>query len=168
MEQLWQRGFSLPNGDLVELRNENFFVLFPASSAKANGKQAEGDKVPPKMLRRGYPKHVAIGEEVRERKFDHCVLVVPGAMSEKPLLSSLGFLQAGDERGSLIDCVDTMRLLAKELIAANFEGVHSLSAPMYSQLSRRCFTNYASSLVFLFPITNQIVSHGHQQELWPN
>ena len=123
MEQIWQRGFSLPNGDLVELRNENFFVLFPADSAKANGKQAEGDKVPPKMLRRGYPKHVAVGEEVRERKFDHCVLVVPGAMSEKPLLSSLGFLQAGGgERGSLIDCVDTMRLLAKELIAANFEG----------------------------------------------
>eukprot|EP00040_Diaphanoeca_grandis_P011926 m.61013 g.61013 ORF g.61013 m.61013 type:complete len:829 (-) comp22918_c1_seq2:51-2537(-) len=127
MNQTWKVKLNLSNGDVVELRNENFFVLFPCSesiySLPSPEYNSEG-KIPPRMLRRGYPKHVAVGEEI-DAKFDHCVLVLPGAMAERPYLSNLGFAHSEAKRGTFIDCVDSMRIKAQTLLSSNFEATDS-------------------------------------------
>ena len=43
------------------------------------------------------------GESV-EQIVDHVVLVVPGLLPVQPLLSSLGFVDAGTRAGSIVDC----------------------------------------------------------------
>ena len=71
----------------------------------------------PRLARRGYHEAVEQGRSCNgmvmrahvtgeniERAMDHVVLVVPGAIPAKPLLSSFGYQGAGSRTGSIIDC----------------------------------------------------------------
>jgi len=105
----------LDNRDLVELRNPGLFVYY-AGGAKA----LEGQLPEPRIARRGFVDKLDEGEHVDSLP-DHLVLVVAGPTPEQPSLASLNIRGAGSRKGSLVDAVDNMRYLSRDLIKSNFE-----------------------------------------------
>lgn len=105
----------LDNGDLVELRNPGLFVFY-AGGAKAT----EASMPEPRIARRGYIDSVDPGER-EDAVPDHLVLVLAGPAAERPTLASLNIRGAGDRKGTLVDAVDNMRYLARDLVESNFE-----------------------------------------------
>lgn len=112
----WKRQIDLDSGDVVQLVHENFFVFYP--KIDPTEPIPEGGRRP-LALKRGFHEPVPAGEQP-EVVPDQCVLVLAGLHDGHPNLSGLGYKNAGDGAASMIDCVDAVRALGRELMTEHF------------------------------------------------
>lgn len=113
MSHAWPQRLEFENGDACVLRNEAMFLYYTQKSLEMN-------QPVPRIIRRGYYEPLDQGENL-EQIMDHLVLVVGGSVPISPPLSSLGFVDSGNRRGSLVDCVDNLRYMSRELMRVHFE-----------------------------------------------
>ena len=134
-------------GAVIELRNPGLAVYYAGTGSTTTTEVADATAVasapaattaatnttttttPPRIVRRGYADADAAaaantGEDTQTVP-DHLVLVIGGPTPCMPSLSSLRIGGAGGRHGTLVDAVDSMRCLARELVTSNFDRPES-------------------------------------------